>query len=385
MVSSVAGQGLTPDGATAAPSIFNQTPVTSLVGGVLYVDKTVLSARTKAAPCVSADDNGLFAQLMAAIRRFLGSLFRAILSGKLFGSEGGDNSRQGGGVTAPADGTKAKTPTVSENDRSVAVDGLPEAALDRIRRMIDEMVNVAVGDGLPNSLKTALGMADLGRRQAFRVLLQQNLGDTRQVREVRAELRARIEEMVEPFASQHGIDKTTALALFRADLDSGVGVIAKRVDPDSEIRGHVAELQRLESALAALAKARGAISAQAIEAGAYTRDELAAVVAAQGLDTEFLFKAEAAASESIGANCDAASQSPAPEAAALSPEMTVAVRVLVEQGVIGQNSVQAIVQSVIVDAVLSAESEFELEVDGHGDDLGGILKNSNAAKSVPKL
>ncbi|PCE30035.1 hypothetical protein BZL54_23000 [Burkholderia ubonensis subsp. mesacidophila] len=300
-----------------------------------------------------------------------------------------------------------KTPTVSETDQNVIVDGLTKSALDRIRQTIDEMVNVAVGDTLPNSLKAALGMPELGRRQAFRVLLQQNLGDTRQMREVSAELRARIGEMVEPFAAEYEIDNTTVLALFRADLESGGG-IANRVDPDSEIRGHMAELQRLESALAALAKARGTISTQAIVAGAYTREELAAVVAMQGLDTEFLFKAEAAAGEPADAHGDAASQlavgnviamvayrssgegrgpadEGAPETAALSPELAEALDRLVAQGVIGQDAAQAIVLAANLDAVLSDESEFELQVDGHGDDLGETLKKSNAAKSVPKL
>lgn len=407
MVSSVAGQGPIPGGATSAPSFFSQKPITTLVGGALHVNKAALSARVQAAPGVASDDDGLFLRLIAAIRRFFARLCRVILPSKFFASSVEDNSRPDGLSVSSQGGP---LPAISETEDELVIDGLPESSLDRVRQTIDEMVNVAVGDTLPNSLKTALAMPELGRRQAFRVFLQQNFGDTRQMREVRVELRRQIEEMIEPFASEHGIDKETALTLFRADLESGGGVIAERVDPNSEIRGHVAELKRLETALAALAKARGTICARAIEAGVYTREELGAVVAAQGLDTEFLFKAEAVAAQPAEAmperdsstaiapanvvsmadyrqSADApvpADYTPA-EGEPLSPAVAAAVDMLVEQGVIEPGQAQEIAQSAVVDAALSDESEFEFEADTNGDDLGDFFKKDSASKPAPKL
>ena len=408
MVSSVAGQGPIPGGATSAPSFFSQKPITTLVGGALHVNKAALSARAQAAPGVASDDDGLFLRLIAAIRQFFARLCRAILPSKFFASSVADNSRPDGFAVSPQGG---QSPAMSETDQELVIDGLPESSLERVRQTIDEMVSVAVGDTLPNSLKAALAMPELGRRQAFRVLLQQNFGDTRQMREVRVELRRQIEEMIEPFANEYGIDKETALTLFRADLESGGGAIADRVDPNSEIRGHVAELKRLETALAALAKARGTICTRAMEAGAYTREELAAVVAAQGLDTEFLFKAEAAAAQPADTALESAlSAATAPASAnvvsmadyrqssdsnvpadytpaegrPLSPAVVGAVDLLVEQGVIEREAAQEIAQSVVVDAALSDESEFELEADAHGDDLGDFFKKDRASKPAPK-
>ena len=406
MVSSVAGQGPIPGGATSAPSFFSQKPITTLVGGALHVDKAALSARAHAAPGVAPDDDGLFMRLIAAIRQFFARLCRAILPSKFFDSSVADNSRPDTFASPPrGDGP---SPMLSETDHELVMDGLPESSLERIRQTIDEMVNVAVGDTLPNSLKAALTMPELGRRQAFRVLLQQNFGDTRQMREVRNELRQQVEEMIDPFAREYGIDKDAALTLFRADLEAGGGSIADRVDPNSEIRGHVAELKRLESALAALAKARGTICTRAMEAGAYTREELAAVVAAQGLDTEFLFKAEEAAShpaeQSQGSTTSPASGNvvslaeyrqssdaivPADYASSdeqpLSPAVAEAVELLAEQGVIKHESAQEIAQAVALDAALSDESEFVVETEAHGDDLGDFFKKDRASKPAPKL
>jgi hypothetical protein len=408
MVSSVAGQGSIPDGATSAPSFFSQKPITTLVGGALHVNKAALAARAQSAPGVASDDDGLFLRLIAAIRQFFARLCRAILPSKLFASSAADNSRPDGfAVSPPGD---VLPPAMSETDQELVIDGLPDSSLDRVRQIIDEMVGVAVGDTLPNSLKAALAMPELGRRQAFRVLLQQNFGDTRQMREVRVELRRRIEEMVEPFANEYGIDKETALTLFRADLENGGGAIANRVDPNSEIRGHVAELMRLESALSALAKARGMVCARAIEAGAYTREELGAVVAAQGLDTEFLFKAEAVAAQPAEAvavhggptsavssnvvsmadfrqstDAEVPSDYLPAEGEPVSPAVAGAMDMLIEQGVIEPAQAQEIAQSVAVDAALSDESEFEFEDDAQGDDLGDFFKKDIASKPSPKL
>ncbi|SEI14366.1 hypothetical protein [Paraburkholderia hospita] len=406
MVSSVAGQGPIPGGATSAPSFFSQKPITSLVGGALHVNKAALSARAQAAPGVAPDDDGLFMRLMAAIRQFFARLCRAILPSKFFDASVADNSRPD--VTAPSYRESGPSPVLSENDHELVMDGLPESSLDRIRQTIDEMINVAVGDTLPHSLKAALTMPELGRRQAFRVLLQQNFGDTRQMREVRNELRQQVEDLIDPFAREYGIDKEAALTLFRADLEAGGGSIADRVDPSSEIRGHVAELKRLESALSALAKARGTICTRAIQSGAYTREELAAVVAARGLDTEFLFKAEEAAaspaevkptdtavsasgnvvslaeyrqSSDSGVPADYASVDENP----LSPAVAEAVELLAEQGVIKQETTQEIAQAVALDAALSDESEFVVETEAHGDDLGDFFKKDKASKPAPKL
>ena len=405
MVSSVAGQGPIPGGATSAPPFFQPKPITSLVGGALHVNKAALATRARSAPGVASDDDGLFLRLIAAIRQFLARVCRAILPSKLFSSPTSDNSRQDAGIAAARE---EQGPVLSETGEEMVMDGVPESTLDRVRQTIDEMIDVAVGDTLPNSLKAALAMPDLGRRQAFRVLLQQNFGDTRQMREVRTELRQSIEEMIGPFATEYGINKESALALFRADLDNGGGVIASRVDPNSEIRGHVAELKRLDSALAALAKARGTICTRAIEAGAYTREELAAVVAQQGLDTEFLFKAESTAAVPAETAAEAVA-SPSPvgnvvsmaeyrqsssdnvpadytpsDDAGISPAVKDAVKVLVEQGVIEAEAADEIAQAVAVDTVLSDESEFELEAEVHGDDLGAFFTKDKASRATLK-
>jgi hypothetical protein len=84
--------------------------------------------------------------------------------------------------------------------------------------------------------------------------------------------------MLTPFATEHRIEPATALTLLRAGLDSGGITVAQRRDPDGQIRAHVAELQRLESALAGLARHRGTICALSIESGAYTRPDMRAIL-----------------------------------------------------------------------------------------------------------
>jgi hypothetical protein len=413
MVFSVAGQGPFPERDTSASSFFPEKPSVRLVGGALHVDKAVLFARAKSAAGAEPNDDGLLLRLIAAIRAFLARLCRAVLPSKFFSSQVSDNSRQGPNFAAgrDADAGESSPPRLSETDEEIVVDGLPAMSLDRVRQTIDEMISVAVGDTLPNSIKSALAMPDLGRRQAFRVLLQQNLGDTKQMREVRDDLRSGVERVIGPFSETYGMDKEAALALFRADLETGGGAIANRVDPNSEIRAHVFELKRLESALAALAKARGIICTRAMDSGSHVREELAGVIAEYGVDTDFLLKAESTAGTSPDAQATANDFQAAnvvsmssfrrkasgdnefvppdylPQAEPrASNAVQAAVAVLVEQGVLDGVGADKLGQAAAMDSALSDESEFDagFETETHGDDLSSFTKKDKVTKATPK-
>jgi hypothetical protein len=291
-------------------------------------------------------------------------------------------------------------PLLTETENELRVDGLPEPSLDRVRQTVDDLVDSADGMALPNSLRSALAMPEIGRRQAFRVLLQQNISDTVQMREVSKAIQHDVQRMIEPFAQQHGIEPAAALAIFRADLDSGGGVLANRIDPNSELRGHVAEWKKLDSALAGLAQCRGVICTHAIEGGGYTREEIAALVAQQGFDTEFLFKAEADAARPVIEPVIAEGGSRVGNVVSLasyrghepvmppdySPskqleDVSKAIKHLVEEGAIDQESANTVVEAAIVDAALSDESEFETEI--QGDDLGDFVKKRHT--SAPSM
>ncbi|MFL9867610.1 hypothetical protein PQR67_25825 [Paraburkholderia fungorum] len=341
--------------ATVSPAFLAaaQRPTTSAANGTLRIDKTAIAARLKAAPAVAPSAESMLSGVLEAIRRFLESIFHALGFRKPKPKDG-DVSKEEVQQLAP--------PAITETKDEICVEGLPHSALARVRKTVDAIVNAADGASLSNSLRTALlSMPDLGQRQVFRVLLQQNLTDTANTRNVSTTLRQDIERMLTPFATEHRIDPAAALALLRADLDSGGNTVAQRMDPDGQIRGHIGELQRLDSALSGLALHRGTVSTLAIDSGAYTRDEVRALIERQGVDAAFL-------ADSPGS--------------AQAIDTDPAISRLVEQGVIDTDTGNDISRAAAVDAALSVQSE--LGPDMKGDDLRDFIK-TNSPPVRPKL
>lgn len=397
MASSVVGQFPIPGGAPSAPSFFRQNPIASVVGGTLHIDKAAIAARLKAASVAQAEEDSLFLRIIAAIRSFLARICRAVLPAKFFSSPSSDNSRQDAAIASAGDGG---APAISESADAITVDGLPEWSLEHVSETLDQMVKAASGEGLSNSVKAALAMPELGRRETFRVLLQQNLSDTQGLRDAQEELLGHVESLIVPFANKHDLGVDVALDLFKGDLQRGGGAIADRVDPNGEIRGFVAQLRKVDEALAGLARARGTICVAAIESGSYAREDLVTMIAAHGHDTAFLSTAEEVAevppeqfdhaggnvvslaayreharSDSVPADYDAPNDPP------LSPVLR-AVETLIEAGVVERCDAQEIAQAAAIEEVVSDESEFDFEV--QGDDIGDFLKKSNAPKATPK-
>lgn len=396
MASSVVGQFPIPGGAPSAPSFFSQNPIASVVGGTLRIDKAAVAARFKSAPGASVDEESLFLRIIEAIRNFLARICRAVLPAKFFSSPSSDNSRPDSTFVAASDSGPA---SMSESADAISVEGLPEWSLERVSETVEQMVKAASGEGLSNSVKAALAMPDLGVREAFRVLLQQNLSDTQDLHGARAELQDHVESMLGAFAEGHGLSSDVALELFKADLQRGGGVIADRVDPNGEIRGFVAQLKKVDEALAGLARARGTICTSAIESGSYAREDLVTLISAHGHDTAFLSVAEAVAAHApeeigqvggnvvslaayrqAGAEAVPVDYTP-PSEPPLSPVMK-AIETLIEQGVVERTDAQEIAQAAAIEEVVSDESEFDFEA--QGDDLGDFFKNSNAPKATPK-
>jgi hypothetical protein len=261
---------------------------------------------------------------------------------------------------------------------------------------VNKLIHSVEGSGLSDSVRSALSMPEGDQRNCFRVLLQHNLSDTLKVRSEAKALETDIESLISPYANEHGITATQAVALLRAELESGSRFLANRVDANCEIRGRVAELQRLDSSLAGLAKARGEICSGAIQSGSYAREELGALIGQHGFDTEFLFRTEpVVASQSMNEektnvvslvqykdSSVATSSAVVPSQATMVEE---AIRELEKQGVIeaDADAKNKIIQAAAVDDVLSDEAEFETEM--QGDDLGDFLSNRNASKPKPRI
>lgn len=378
-------------------TFFPQSPVATTAPGALTISKPALvrHVRGSASP---DDEEGLIARIIEAIRRFFARICRVFLPASSSANVGSDNSLQRPSsdrvVLNDQPVGADRFPSVTETDEELSLQGLSEPTLERIQETVNQMIHSVEGSGLSDSVRSALSMPEGDQRTAFRVLLQHNLSDTLKMRAESAALEGDIESLILPYASGHGIAAAQAIALLRADLESGGRFIANRIDPNSEIRGRVAELQRLNSTLAGLAKARGEICSGAIESGSYTREELGALIAQQGFDTEFLFRpdpvvAHQAVVESTN-NVVSLSEykegnGAAGPAVVHSQEAMVkeAIRELEKQGVIEPGAVaeEAIVQAAAVDDVLSDEAEFETDM--QGDDLGDFLSNRLAAK--PKL
>lgn len=379
-------------------TFFPQNPVTTTALGALTVSKPALASRVRGYASPDQEE-GLIEKIIEAIRRFFARICRAFLPASTSAGRNSDNSQQKLPADALGLGDLSRPglegmPLVAETDDQISLHGLPDPTLERIQETVDKLIRSVEGSGLSNAVRSALSMSDGDPRTTFRVLLQHNLSDTLKMRSETKALESEIASLISPYANEQGIATAQAIALLRADFESGGTFIARRVDPNSEIRGRVAELQRLKSSLAGLAKARGEICTGAIDSGAYAREELGALIAQHGFDTEFLFKTEqAAAPQPVSqeqTNVVSLSEYKVgtvvgSSTAASSQEVMVkeAIRELEKQGLIEPDAAaeNKIVQAAAVDDVLSDEAEFETEM--QGDDLGDFLSNRNGSK--PKL
>jgi hypothetical protein len=241
--------------------------------GTLNIDKSVIAARVKAAPGVGPDDEGMLARILESIRRFITSILRTLGLAK------------SSPVSTQQQGSQMATPSMRETADSLRVDGLPKSALDRMRMTVDEIVNVADGTSLSDSLRASItSMPEIRQKQVLRVLLQQNTTDTLRAKRLEGSLTDEIHRMLGPVSASFDIEPDAALALLRADLTDGGGSIASVIDPDKKISPHVTELQKVDSALAGLALHRGSLCTLAMDSGAYTREELSTL----GIDASFL-------------------------------------------------------------------------------------------------
>jgi len=398
MAFAVATQGGVSTGLSGT-TFFPQNPVTTAAPGALTVSKPALASRVRGYASPDQEE-GLIEKIIEAIRRFFARICRVFLPASSSASKVSDNSLQNAPTDALGLGDLSRPdsqemPSVSETDDQISLHGLPEPTLERIQETVDKLIHSVEGSGLSDSVRSALSMSEGDQRTTFRVLLQHNLSDTQKMRSETKALESDIESLISPYANEHGITTAQAIALLRADLESGGTFIANRVDPNCEIRGRVAELQRLNSSLAGLAKARGEICTGAIESGAYAREELSALIAQQGFDTEFLFKTEAAAPQpvsqeksnvvSLSEYKDGTVVGSSPAASSQQAMVKEAIRELEKQGVIEPDAVaeNKIVKAAAVDDVLSDEAEFETEM--QGDDLGDFLLSRKASTPKPRI
>jgi len=404
MTLNVAGQSAT---LTAASPLYSQNSDKiqdfQIDGNRLVVNKDSLRSKIAAAPIGTAEEQeSLLKRLINAIRAFVRSVINLFRSGPArvavqSDSIGGAPGASLGSYMDDAPGT----PKLSEDEGELVVDGLPEPVLARVQKTLSEMIDSAMGQHLPESLRAALKMPELGQKQAFRVLLQKNCMETKEMRGLCESLRTSIHELLVPFAEKYQLDPAGALAVFRADLEGGGGVLTKVVDPNGELRTHVAELKRLESALAGHARARGAICAAAFENEVYGVPDLKLLLDEQGIESDFLdqfepgFELGAEVKEGLGEtqDVDAAGENvvsmeafrsrrnasaPAEIAA---PEIVFTVLDQLEkQNVIATEDKGELAAAVTQDQLLSAEQVFDEPVDVAGDDLGDFVSKRNAPK-----
>ncbi|MBC8641560.1 hypothetical protein IAG25_32575 [Caballeronia sp. EK] len=380
-------------------TFFPQNPVTTAAPGALTVSKPALASRVRGYASPDQEE-GLIEKIIEAIRRFFARICRVFLPASSSANRVSDNSLQKPPTDALGLGDLSRPesegmPSVAETDDEISLHGLPEPTLERIQETVDKLIHSVEGSGLSDSVRSALFMSEGDQRTTFRVLLQHNLSDTLKIRSETKALETDIESLISPYANEHGITTAQATALLRADLESGGTFIANRVDPNCEIRGRVAELLRLNSSLAGLAKARGEICTSAIDSGAYVREELGALIAQQGFDTEFLFKPEAAAAVpasqeksnvvSLSEYKDGTVVGSSPAASSQQAMVKEAIRELEKQGVIepDADAENKMVQAAAVDDVLSDEAEFETEM--QGDDLGDFLLSRKASTPKPRI
>jgi len=399
----------TPGGVSTGPSsstFFPENPIATTAAGALRISKPALASRAKSYAASPEQEDSLIAKIIEAIRRFFARICRAFLPASSSKSADSDNSLKkapgdmkgrSGDMTGGLSSEAGARPSMAETDEELTLHGLSEKTLERVQQTVTDLIASVEGTGLSESVRSALSLTSEDQRTTFRVLLQHNLSDTLKIRSEARELESDIESLISPYADEHGLTAKQAVALLRADLESGGSFIANRVDPNCELRGRVAELQRLNSSLAGLARGRGQICAAAIESGSYPREELGTLIAQQGFDTEFLFRPEqvvdgpsAVDDEKTNvislANYKDGGNVLGPVGTPSGTTMVKdAIRVLVSHGVI-EPEVEAedkIVQAAAVDEVLSDEAEFETEM--HGDDLGDFLSGRNASKPKPRI
>ncbi len=375
-----------------------ESPLSSVVNGELHINKaSVADLARRMAKRVGIDEEDWISRLIMTIKRFLMRLYFALLPTRYGQSQFTDGANRYT-LCEEADAS----PLLSEDEKSYVVKGLPNSALERIHHTVSEIVSGAVGERLPHSLKAALSMPELGQRQIFRVFLQQNLDDTNQIREVSAELRKIIEEKIIPFAREYHLDSKEAVDILCVDIGSEEGIIAGRLDSKEEVRSHIDELKHLDSALVGLAKARGMICASAMKSGAYTRDELAELVEQMGLASTFLYQSEymtmppelkAKAEDdnviSIEKYQTKMSQSAKDTNQCIkegkvefSDSVRSALTKLAEQGVIEKEAAEKLEQEAILNAVLSEEAEFDVDI--QTDELDDFFQRHPISKLTPQ-
>lgn len=403
MASSVAGSAPSVKNGVAVPPFFQEKPVISLVGGALHIDKASLRSKLQSAPSVPEADDGFFLRLLSAIRRFLARVCRAILPSKFFSPTGSDNSHHSSGFG----GDSFASPQLSETEDELILDGVPEQSVGRVSQTIDDLIGAVSGDKLSHSLRSALTMPELGRRQAFKVLLEMSGNDLRQVDAVRQELRAQISTELDTFAREYLLSPEEALTLFRADLESGSGVIAGRADPDGRISALVVELKKLDSSALALSQSLKLICAEALDAGAMTREDFSGTEFKQYLPDVLDVDAEQEASlaalvvepvesDTSGSKAVVVSLSdfrsrrmagPTEAGDTVTPagdgSTEKALASLVEREAFDEKEAQRLNAAIELDSVLSDEALADDDVAAM-DDLSTFFKKSGGNKPSPK-
>jgi len=393
----------------ARPFSEDEPAASSVDGGRIRIDRDAIYRKMLSSPIKLREDETFLSRLIERIRAFIARIFRAIFGvrGGVPTDSGSPSLKDAGG--APLDGI------AYENEREMVTHPLPASAAESVQQSVNELIDRSLGVDLSPSVKAAMAMPEMDRKPTFRVLLQDNLEDTASCRTLCNSLRGAVEQSLAPFAARHGMDAAAALRILRADLDNvrdgkGGGLIANKMDSDGEIRGHIAELARLEASLGALARSRGLIGERAVATGAFSRDELAGLLRAHGHDVSFLREApdrgnvvsmaqfrsttvraphgEAANESTHAVGSDTLAAANVVELVREAHEQAeasgrAAVGLMVEQGVIDSapETAESLGRAMAVSDALGDETEFES--DWSGDDFAAFRKTNSDVQ--PKL
>ena len=380
MTFSVVGQGENRAEGVARVLPFGPS-VTAVEGDKLIVRKDALRERVKESPLKDTGTEEwsirrLIEQIKALIARI--ARFFGMRSGPAASEAGpprdGEGSGHGDGDQRDDAVERARQALMQEeSEDELTISGLPAGALDRVRSTIDGLVNSSVGKNLPESLKAALAMPELAQSSApLRVLLQTNCDETKQVRMLAEDLRTSIATLISPYATRFELTEDEALAVFLNDMRSGGGAIANVADPRGELRGHVVELERLETALASLAKARGQICGTALDAGVYDKNELADLLEKYGVESEFLADLRLTPTEVESADnvvSLSAYRSAPPTAESLPVHLVSALQKLEKAGHLSVVQRSGIERAAEENAVLASSDPFDIDMEVSGDDL----------------
>jgi hypothetical protein len=187
------------------------------------------------------------------------------------------------------------------------------------------------------------------------------------------DLRTSIATLISPYATHFELTEDEALAVFLNDMRSGGGAIANVADPRGELRGHVVELERLETALASLAKARGQICGTALDAGVYDKNELADLLEKYGVESEFLADLRLTPTEVESADnvvsLSAYRSATAAVAEPLPVHLESALEKLEKAGHLSVVQRSGIERAAEENAVLASDDPFDIDMEVSGDDL----------------